>query len=219
MYWTTLAQFYNSTEWYDFKTRLILERGMTCEECGGEIFSRYECIPHHTEELTTENVNDYLVSLNPTKIKLVHLSCHNRIHNKFGYKQRKVYLVWGAAAAGKSTLVKQSAAAGDLVLDMDALWDAVCHGGRKEKPPALNQTVFALRDCLLDEVRMRRGRWQVAWVTGTYPSRGERERIARMLGAEMIFVDTPRDVCLQRCGNDSKRKGYVEEFFAQYSPH
>ena len=217
--WKTLHSFYASDTWYSFKTNLMITRGMVCQYCNKEILSRYECIPHHIKELTLLNVNDYAISLNEDNIMLVHLSCHNKLHDRYGgYKQKKVYLVHGAPLSGKSTLVNNSAGKGDLILDIDNLWDAICIGGSQHKPDSIRQIAFKLYDTMLDAIRMRHGRWYVAWVIGTFPLLGERERMVLLLGAELIHVECSIDECLNRCGKDEQHRKYVHDYFERYQP-
>ena len=84
----TLSNFYQSKEWVNLVGAIRLERmndngDVICEYCHEPIVRAYDCIGHHTVELTEDNVNDAMVSLNPELIQLVHHKCHNRIHNKF----------------------------------------------------------------------------------------------------------------------------------------
>jgi predicted kinase len=183
----------------------------------------YDCIGHHIEELTEENVDNALIALNPANIQLVHFRCHNEIHKRFGYAERqvqKVYIVWGAPCSGKTTWVDGVAEPGDIVLDIDRLWKAIRAGscGEYEKPNALKQNVFALRDSLLDQIKTRRGHWNNAYIIGGYPLQGERERLADMVGAErLIFIDTPEHECFQRASNISVEKfKFVSDWFEKF---
>ena len=96
-----LQAFYKSLKWEKFIETLRIERAnadgvVICEHCGQPIIKKYDCIGHHIEELTDDNVNDVMISLNPNNIKLIHFKCHNEIHKRFGYAERqeqKVYIV------------------------------------------------------------------------------------------------------------------------------
>jgi len=189
------------------------ERGDYCEcGCGRRFKGDWDCIPHHIIEVTTDNVNDVMVSLNPDNLKLLTLHCHNMEHQRFG-GAREVYLVWGSPAAGKSTLVEQSCSGDDLIVDIDRCWDAVCLGGRGFKPDALKGEAFALHAALIDRVATRAGKWRTAWVVGGYPRPAEREKLRGRLGAIEVFVDEEEGVCLERCGDDVKRQQYVKDWF------
>lgn len=223
-------KFYRSDAWENFIKQLRLERAnadglVICEHCGRPIVRKYDCIGHHVEELTDDNVDNAAVSLNPENVVLVHFKCHNEIHKRFGYVARltqRVYIVYGPPCSGKTTWVNEVAEAGDLVLDIDKLWTAIkadkC--GAYEKPAELKQNVFGLRDLLLDMIRVRRGRWNNAYIIGGYPLQGERERLAEVVGADkIIFIDTPKETCLLRAKEKSDEwKTFVENWFDRYHP-
>lgn len=225
-----LQAFYKSRRWEKFVAALRLERVdadgfVICEHCGKPIVKAYDCIGHHIEELTELNVDNVEVSLNPDNVMLVHFRCHNEIHKRFGYAERlvqNVYVVYGAPCAGKTTWVNDVAESGDLILDIDRLWSAVRANkcGQYDKPNEIKSNVFALRDCLLDTIRVRRGKWRNAYIIGGYPLQGERERLADSVGAnKIIFIDTPKDVCLERAKiKNEKCVDFVHDWFMKYTP-
>lgn len=223
-----LQKFYKSRKWEGFINLLRQERtqadgSIICEHCGKPIVKAYDCIGHHITELTDDNVDDALISLNPDNVQLVHFKCHNQIHKRFGYsvhREQEVFIVYGAPCAGKTTWVKDNAESTDIILDIDRLWQAVrseiCD--EYEKPNELKQNIFALRDLMLDMIRVRRGRWHKAFIIGGYPLQGERERLADTVGAkQMIFIDTPKEICIARAKND-KWLEYIEQWFERYAP-
>lgn len=211
MAFQSLPQFYQSTEWRTFRSCLIAERMSAegviyCEHCGKPILQSYDIILHHKKYLTMQNVNDYSISLNPENISIVHASCHNELHARFGFcTQRKVYLVYGSPCSGKTTFVNGIKGNSDIVIDMDLIWMAITGREKYFKPNALKTNAFILRDCLYDMVKTRTGKWEKAYVIAGLPHKGERERLAVTLGAEYIHVDTPKDICLQRLASDSGR--------------
>lgn len=226
----TLSDFYRSKEWVLFRLSVIHDRrreGLTiCEYCGRPIVKEYDCIAHHTEYLTERNVNDSMVALNPQKIMLVHHACHNRIHNKLGNIHKEIYLVYGSPLSGKSTYVDSVRDAGDLIVDMDSIWEMISGCDRYIKPGRLKDNVFAVRDCLLDQVRTRRGGWHNAYVIGGYPLSSERERLCKSLGAKEIYVESTQEECMLRLENlsdtdvrkRSEWKSYINEWWSKYSP-
>ena len=224
----TLLNFYRSKQWEKLirviKQEWINEQGyIFCKHCGKPIIRSYDCIAHHITELTEENVNDVSVSLNPDNIALVHHGCHNRMHNKLGNAERRVYLVWGSPLSGKSSWVRENMNVGDLVVDIDSVWQCVSGLDRYVKPGRLNAVVFGIKNELLDMVRMRRGKWINAYVIGGYPLTAERERITGMLDAYEIFIDTEKKECLKRLQeSDDRDKGqweqYISDWWEKFSP-
>lgn len=217
---TRVQKFYRSKEWERLRLVLMDERMdedgvIRCAHCGKPILKAYDCIAHHKIELTEDNVDDASIALNPDNIELICFHDHNLMHERFeGFRQR-VYLVHGAPCAGKTTFVRENANADDLILDIDAIWEAICMSSREHKPKRLKPIVFGIRDCIFDMIRMRKGTWRRAWVIGTYPLASDRDRICTMLNAEPVHIDTDEETCMARAVND-EWKDYISEYFASH---
>ena len=212
-----VSSFYKSDRWRNLVDLLKLERlnergELICEHCGQPITKAYDCIGHHVIELTDDNVNDADVALNPANIKLIHFRCHNAIHNRFDGFCQSVYLVYGSPCAGKTTWVRSVANDDDLILDLDAIWESICKADRYHKPKRLKSNVFGIRDCIIDQIRVRTGMWRNAYVIGTYPLKSDRDRLCELLRASEVYIDTPKEECLKRAVND-EWKGYIEDWF------
>lgn len=235
MEFKSLSQFYTSNEWRKFRRVLIAERinkedGVLYDEYNGKpILKDSDTILHHKIELTMQNVNDRAISLNPDNIMIVSMKSHNEIHNRFGGRikpyQRKVYYVYGSPLSGKSTFVKENMQRGDLVLDMDSIWQCISYQDRYVKPNEIKPIVFELRDKILDAIKMRQGNWQTAWVIEGGARIGDRTRRVESLGAESIFIDTDKETCLARLYNDESRRmlvheweGYINKWFEEFQP-
>lgn len=225
---TSLSQFYNSDEWRKLRATLIYERTnkadgvLYCEHSGKPLKNTYEIVAHHKIPLTMQNVNDLSISLNPENIMLVSHRAHNEIHKRFGFcAERKVYLVYGSPCSGKNTFVESIKGNSDLVVDMDNIWQCITGGERYFKPDALKTNAFMLRDCLLDMVKTRAGKWERAFIITGAPRKGDRERLINVLGAEPIFIDTDKETCLKRVATDDKRNisewtRHIETWFNEY---
>lgn len=223
----SLYNFYRSDKWESLLKVLKTERvnyegHIICDYCGQPIVRAYDCIGHHVIHLTEENYTDYNISLNPDLIQLVHHKCHNIIHDRLGMNtQRQVFLVYGSPLSGKSTWVKNNMTEGDLVIDIDSIWQCVSGQERYIKPNRLKSVVFAVRDNLLESVKYRRGKWLNAYVIGGYPFQGERDRLIDTLGAREVFIDTPKEECLLRLGECEDRslkdwEKYITDWWLQY---
>lgn len=228
---TKREKFYRSDKWERFREIVIAqrqnERGeIICAHCGKPITAAYDCVAHHKIELTDNNVDDYRISLNPELIELIHFKCHNREHNRFSGKFiQKVYLVYGSPCSGKSSWVESVALEDDLILDIDKIWDALCIAGRYKKQSGkynnrVKANVFAVRDSILEQIKIRKGFWRNAYIIGGYPLRTERDRLCEMLRAEPIFINTPREECLKRCEAERPEawKDYINNWFAEFVP-
>ncbi len=224
----TLYSFYRSQEWEQFRSVVISERmkdGVVYDEITGKpILKPYDIILHHTEFLTEDNVNDRNISLNPDLIQIVSHRTHNLLHNKFGYKRKEVFLIYGSPCSGKSTYLASVMQRGDLIVDVDRIRQCVSGLETHEIVPALNSVVFGIRDLLMDAVKTKNGKWNRAYIIGGFPLISDRERICRMTGAREIYIASTKEECLARLESDpngrdkSSWKQYIEEWWQRYSP-
>ena len=214
----SLNDFYTSNIWSEFRRNLILERGIVCEHCGEHILKSHELILHHKIFLTEENVNDYDISLNPENIMIVHHKCHNEIHERFGSYTRHIYLVYGPPGSGKTTFVRESAGPNDIVIDMDSIFEMISINARYTKPNTLSSVAFGVRDCMMDMIRVRRGKWSSAYIVGGFPRVGERERLCQMYGAEEVFIECEKDECLSRVSDRPGWNEHIERWFMEFTP-
>lgn len=228
--WNTIRAFYNSKDWIKFRMQIIEERssnGIYCEYCGKGITAAGEVEIDHVKELTLENVNDYTICLNPENVKIACHNCHNKKHDRFvGFKERKAFLIYGPPLSGKYTYVKEHMVRGDMVIDIDRLFQAITYNPLYDKPEAVKYNVFAMKNLLLDNVKTRYGKFRNAWIVGGYANKIDRERLGKELGAEMVFINTPREECIKRLDtcNDYRRyqktewKQYIDRWFDEYIP-
>lgn len=233
-------QFYKTKKWETFR-KIIVDQNLDadgyvhCARCGKPILKKYDLIVHHKQELSDENVNDYSVSLNPDNVECVCFSCHNRIHERFqqgsgngGWKpvQKRVYIVYGAPCAGKSTWVNRVATDQDLVVDMDNIWQMISINERYVKPSALKSVVFQIRDQMYDIIKHRSGSWHCAYVITGGALQGDRERLRQRIGADdLIYIDASIYECIQRVKqrdmSDSLKldwMDYINDWFEMFQP-
>lgn len=224
----TLQNFYKSKEWEKLIALIRMERvhedgQIYCEQCGRPITDKYDCIGHHKIFLTEDNVNDANIALNPDNIMLVHHKCHSHIHNKLGWTKKEIFLVYGSPLAGKTSYVESVREEGDLIVDIDRIWECVSGCPSHVKPKRLNGIVFGLRDRLMEMVKYKVGKWNNAYIVGGFPLISERERICKELGAREVFIDTPKEECIARLKAAKDRpideyEKYIEEWWKRYAP-
>ena len=225
----SLETFYQSKEWVNLmrvirQERLNADGFNVCAYCGKPIAKKYDCIGHHRIHLTPENVNDVSISLNPDNVDLVHARCHNRIHEKLGYSRKEIFLVYGPPLAGKSSYVTSTALAGDLIIDMDSIWECISGQPRYVKPGKLKAVAFGVRDYLMDCLKVRNGKWQNAYIVGGFPLISERERLVNQYGAREVFIDTSEAECIRRLNENQEGRDvdewteYIHEWFRRNNP-
>ncbi len=206
-------EFYASKAWRELTYNLKIERGGKCERCGARPLHFSSLIGHHKIYLTDDNLDDASISLNPKNIEVICQTCHNKEHDRF-HNYRKVYIVYGSPMSGKKTLVNQLMQYGDIVVDMDLLWQAVTF--YSNKPNNLRFNVFKLRDDLLDQVKTRYGQWYDAYIVGGYPDKYERERLSQELGAELIYCESTKDECISRTKDETQIE-FINNWLEKYS--
>ena len=120
-----------------------------------------------------------------------------------------VYIIWGSPGSGKTTYAKEHMTAGDILIDFDMLFQALTDGGDHEREYSLFDRVNGVRHYLIDTIRdfpeVRH-----TWIVYGAPPEKDWE-IFRELGAESVFIDTPRRECIRRC---IKRGGDPEHWTA-----
>jgi len=214
-----LHSFYCSKNWRDLAHRLKVERGGKCERCGEVPLDWAYLVGHHKIDITEDNVDNPAISLNPALVEIICFDCHNKEHRRFGHSKR-VYIVWGSPLSGKTTTVRQMMRYGDIVLDIDALWEAVTMQPKYSKPDNCRYNMFALRDALLDQIKTRYGQWYDAYIIGGYPDKYERERLAQSLGAELIYCESSKEECLKRLEQSGKPRAweqYVNDWWDRFN--
>lgn len=245
--WADLRAFYKSSEWYEFKQRMLLSRlndegVLICWHCHKPIL-KFEFDPtkntedtkgknsdtviwHHKEELkTVSDANDYNKSLNPDNVEPVHFKCHNEIHDRFqgGVPRKKVYIVHGSPCSGKTTWAREQMGEQDILLDIDDLWEFVSKKPRYVKPNAYKDLVFALWNEYLDQIYMRTGFWNNAYIISGEALSTTRDKMADKYNAELIHIDTTKQECLERLYNNPQGRSipdyekYINLYFDKFT--
>lgn len=239
--YSTLASFYAGDDWAQCKAAVMLERlrdgAIYCERCGGLIVKDFNpreknnagaMVFHHKIPLTVANMNNADISINPRRIAILHWQCHNEEHNRFSGQntkpEKKVYLITGAPCSGKTTFARERMQAGDLIVDIDDIWQQLSGQPRYIKPVSIKPLVFATRDAQEEQVRMGAGTWRNAFVIKGVPLPMDRKRAAEKLGAEVITIDTPKEECLRRLHenpqgrNVAEYEQHINNYFLMFSP-
>ena len=217
--------FYNSKEWRALRERLIVESNFLCAECGDSYLQNSsQLVGHHITELTPANVVDANVALNPDNIKIICRRCHDKEHHRFEFgNDHNVYIVYGSPCSGKNSYVNQLARRDDLIVDLDAIYQAISGCPLHWHPNGLKKVAFAVRDTLIEQVRMRVGFWHDAFIIGGYPRKLQREQLAQKLDAELIFIPATREhaklTALATRGTQGQEWcTYIDRWFDAFQP-
>ena len=238
------ADFYNGDDWAYCKIQVANERlkadgGLYCEHCGRlltksfnpkENNNKHAIVYHHKIWLNNENVNEASISINPKNIQVLCWSCHNHVHNRFNGTatkvEKKVYLITGASCSGKTTFVRERIQEGDIVLDIDDIWQMVSGLNRYTKPNALKPIVFNLRSEIKDQIAKGVGTWRNAYIIESLPIATDRKREVERYKAhnvEVITMEATREECLNRLlANPQGRNikdytNYINNYYEDYT--
>lgn len=243
-HYNNLKDFYNGDDWAMCKQQVLNDRitsdgKVICEYCNEEIIkdfnpnkrnNRNAIVYHHKIELNIANVNDASISINPENIATLHWQCHNIIHDRFigsngnNLPTKKVYLITGASCSGKTSFVKERATDGDIVVDIDDIWEFVTRGKRYYKPKWAQSIVFAIRDAMIDKIITTKlnGTWHNAFVIESLPFGSDRDNRASQLQAEVIEMEATEEECLQRLYENPNGRNirdyekYIKDYFRRY---
>jgi shikimate kinase len=115
-----------------------------------------------------------------------------------------VTIVCGPAGSGKSTYVRNHAGSNDVVIDFDDIRSRLSGTGVHEQDSTWTKATLLERNRILrslaDDDQHDR-----AWFIVGAPEHEERELWKRKLSADVVLLDTPLDVCIQRINNDPSR--------------
>lgn len=207
--------FYHSKAWRDLSYLLRLKSGK-CQRCG-RVADMKQLHAHHKVLLTPSNVNDTSISLNPDKIEILCNSCHDEEHNRFGYAEHHIYIIYGAPCSGKTTYALERMSNNDIIVDLDLIYEMLTGQDGHEHSDGLRFIAFKIRDTLYDIIKTRYGRFNDAYIVAGLPHRGEREALARRLGAELVHIDTSEGECIKRAeGRPSHTTQIIKNYFVNF---
>lgn len=131
-------------------------------------------------------------------------------------RNHKVYIVYGPPSSGKTTYINGHATCNDLVIDMDLIYAGISVNSLYHKPDSLFKNAVGVRDYLIEQIKMGVGDYENAYIAGGYPNHKKRNKLAKELNAEQIFIDTPMETCVARAKTPEYER-YVRDWFDEYS--
>jgi hypothetical protein len=131
-----------------------------------------------------------------------------------------LYVITGPPAAGKTTWVRQRARHGDVVIDLDALAQALTpQADTHTHPTAVLRCAQRARASAIDEA-LRHSRDTDVYVIHTLPKAETLQRY-REHDAQVITVDPGRDVVMQRIAEQRHRstRAVAARWYATQGDH
>lgn len=126
-----------------------------------------------------------------------------------------VYVIYGSPCSGKSTYVKEHMQTGDIVCDLDRIFASVNFNEEHDCELYAMEVALKLYKTLLDIIKNREGEWKNAYVISIAKTSKELQEIVDRVNAdEVIYIDTPFEICMERA---KERPFYfpwiIEEWF------
>lgn len=119
-----------------------------------------------------------------------------------------VYLIYGSPCSGKSTYIKEHIQRGDLVCDVDLIYEAISGQDPHDADLYVHEVALQLKSSLFDIIRKREGGWNNAYVVSIANTKEKLQEAKDQINAdECIFIDTPYEVCMERA---KKRPFYFQ---------
>ena len=117
-------------------------------------------------------------------------------------------LVCGPPGAGKSTYVDDRREPGDIVVDFDALVEALCPGVGTDRSGIIIRLGMAVKAAAVEHLQKEPHTEGAphAWIISGAPTRKERDWYANWLGSRVVLIEPGRDVALSQA-----RAKYGEE--------
>ena len=136
----------------------------------------------------------------------------------------QVTVVCGPPGSGKSTYVKERAKPGDLIVDLDDIWQALSGQPYYDKPEGLLTFVWAARDGMMLRLQEPSAIYR-AWIVSMGVTASVRQGYVDDYNATIIMLDVHKGECLNRIAKDSRRADraeawteIVDRWFKNYQP-
>lgn len=180
--------------------------------------------PHPAENLTADHiVPTGLGGEQSGELRVLCRSCNSARGSSMADKRApglEVVLVAGPPCAGKNRYISEYADHDDLVLDLDALSEAMSLAGTYEFIEAHLPIVTEARDAALERLLLGNHKVRRCWVISTAPERKRRAYYRQRYGARSVVLWWPEETCLLRAMNERppQWQEYVRRWFDRYEP-
>ncbi|MCL4505852.1 MAG: HNH endonuclease [Chloroflexi bacterium] len=121
-----------------------------------------------------------------------------------------VTIVTGPPGSGKTSYVRDHCAWGDLIVDVDALFQALSGQAWYDKPIELMPYVLAARDAVLERLGKETTKVRHGWVVTSEADVAKLERMQHSLGADLIVLEVDATECVLRISRDERRSDKTE---------
>jgi len=125
-------------------------------------------------------------------------------------EQKRNAIICGPPGAGKTKYVTDNGDGFDFVFDYDGILSALTLLERGQGPSGSLDLMMALRERYIERsVADHKSRF---WLISATPHDSRRKLMASKMGARIIYIATPAEVCLERIGRDPARNGDMDHW-------
>tara|TARA_R110001606_G_scaffold395916_2_gene569111 strand:- start:3464 stop:4870 length:1407 start_codon:yes stop_codon:yes gene_type:complete len=129
---------------------------------------------------------------------------------------RNIKIVTGSPCSGKNTYVLNNKRKGDIVWDFDKIHSALTGENSHIHLENVRKYVFAMRSKFYEEVKNEKN--LRVWIINSSPFKEVRNKLAKELNAEIIYIKRSIDECLQVAENErpDEWKSYINNYFERF---
>lgn len=198
---------YDDKRWPPLRDQVLSEEAVCSCGCGRPPTVVDHIRPHRgDEQLAFDRANLQAMTKTCHDSKTAHETGFAG-HGVKRLTQTTVTLVCGPPCSGKTTYVRDRAQPGDLVVDWDALAQALGSPHPWDHPAALTPFIAEARDAVTARLG-RSHQVERAWLIATAPRDADRQRLAPA-GASVVVLATEEDECVRRARHDNRPAGTI----------
>ena len=133
----------------------------------------------------------------------------------------RVTVLWGPPCSGKSTYIRDRAQGDDVIIDLDRIAQALAVEGTPNHSYARHHRKLALdaREAIIHRAIVMASDDVRVWVVDSNADSAKRAEW-KALGAEVVMLDTPRQVCEERAASERPAavRGLIARWYATHEP-
>lgn len=183
---------YNSKQWKQV-TKNYRRMNPICEKCDEQ--RRVTPATHTSHIVPVDQGGEPLDEEN--LIALCRSHYHNRKEFARHYPPTEVIIICGPPGAGKTTYVRERIQPGEVVFDLDAIYQALTFQPEHVKPEEVEDLVFRIRDKVYEWIKQP-NKVNRAYIITSVAEEEKRRELVKLFSAKAVMLDKPAEVCKQR---------------------
>jgi HK97 family phage prohead protease len=124
-----------------------------------------------------------------------------------------IHVILGAPCSGKSTYVREHMKDGDIRVDFDMIADCFGNNNKHEAEGYIKDCAFAVRETAISYLLDHKD--AEGWIIHTKPT-GDQMKAYQDAEADIVTMDTPMDVCLERAAADGRPQRSIDAIYEYF---